>query len=118
MDKSGHNKGHYWIISVSKSSNSDIYTNLKNLKTKNLCTYLEEFKIPSNFKVGTLDALVSLGDILSKYDSYIEGVVKKIGRQRFEFMGKDMRKAATIEIRDSNGNDGMLYFIFISFYVI
>lgn len=111
MDKSGHNKGHYWIISISKTSNSDIYTKLRDLKTKKLCTYFEEFKIPSNFKVGTLDALVSLGDILSKYDSYIEGVVKKIGRQRFELMSKEMRKAANIEIRDLNGNDGENYFI-------
>jgi len=43
-----------------------------------------KFRIPDNFKVGTLDSLLTLSDDLIKVNSAVEGTVNKIRRQLFE----------------------------------
>ena len=39
------------------------------------------FDVPRTLKVGTLDTLMTLSDEVSRTDSYVEGVVKKVERQ-------------------------------------
>lgn len=50
------------------------------------------WNVPSELRVGTMDALYTLLDDLNKSDSYIESVLRKIGRQRLDLTKKEHRK--------------------------
>lgn len=50
------------------------------------------FSVPAELRVGTLDALYTLLDDLNKSDTYIDSVLRKIGRQRLDLTKKDQRK--------------------------
>lgn len=51
-----------------------------------------QFKVPLNLKVGTLDKLMSLSDKLSKMDTIIESVTKKIERSHYEVAKQDPKQ--------------------------
>ena len=61
------------------------------------------WNMPSELRVGTMDALYTLLDELTKQDTYIESVLRKIGRQRLDLTKKDQRK----EIRFMINQNGM-----------
>lgn len=67
---------------------------------------IEKFiwKVPPELRVGTMDALYTLLDDLSKNDIYIEGVLRKIGRQRLDITKKEARK----EVQFMITQNGML----------
>jgi len=54
--------------------------------------------VPSELRVGTMDALYTLLDDLNKSDTYIEAVLRKIGRQRLDLTKKDQRKDVKLMI--------------------
>ncbi|VDQ03454.1 unnamed protein product [Trichobilharzia regenti] len=55
----------FWIISVPGERNPE----------QDVCSQINKFNIPPDFKVGTLDILVGLSDELSKLDVYAERLV-------------------------------------------
>lgn len=72
----------YWVVSLPvQNPASTLWNRLQEQISKHsFDTPLYRFNIP-NLRVGTLDSLLSLGDDLSKSNSFIEGVSHKIRRQ-------------------------------------
>ena len=70
----------YWLISVPGGKSSDeTFNRIKGLKEKVEGCLCHRFNFPVNeLRVGTLDSLVELSDVLQKQDQYIEGVVRKL----------------------------------------
>jgi hypothetical protein len=110
---------HFWLISVPKrDKGEDVFTELnrKTVEMQNVSEANYKFEIPE-LRVGTLDTLMTLSDELNKIDMYVEGVVKKVGRQTLDLV-KEKRTDAKFEV-----NEGMLlvyplgYFI-SGFYLI
>eukprot|EP01122_Echinamoeba_exundans_P015079 TRINITY_DN7013_c0_g1_i1.p1 TRINITY_DN7013_c0_g1~~TRINITY_DN7013_c0_g1_i1.p1 ORF type:complete len:389 (-),score=96.63 TRINITY_DN7013_c0_g1_i1:57-1193(-) len=93
----------FWLISVpKKESGPDVFDEL-NRKVMSLDVAGEHYKfeIP-DLRVGTLDSLMTLSDDLSKIDTFVESVVKKIGRQILDLLGKEKRSEARFDINDAS----------------
>jgi hypothetical protein len=104
----------FWLISVpKKESGPDVFDEL-NRKVMSLDVAAEHYKfeIP-DLRVGTLDSLMTLSDDLSKIDTFVDSVVKKIGRQILDLLGKEKRSEARFDI-----NDGTVSYLHISHYLI
>lgn len=78
----------YWIVACSSAEKSkdSIFDSLRNRLTQNqkLCEEVQTFDVPENLKFGSFDSLIKLVDDLSKYDSQIESVVRRVERQAQE----------------------------------
>jgi V-type H+-transporting ATPase subunit C len=57
------------------------------------------FEIPDSFKIGSLDSLVTLSDDLTKLDTQIESVIRKVERQ---YMELDTANPLQLEKKNSN----------------
>lgn len=70
----------YWIVSVPVNSNrEEPYQELNRVTISNgEAAEVHKLELPE-LRVGTLDSLISLSDELTKYDLFVESVVKKIG---------------------------------------
>jgi len=64
------------------------------------------FSVPE-LRVGTLDALMSLSDDLVKFDTYVEGVTRKIAAQLFTLQGQEANNDA--QLFSVNGANMDLY---------
>lgn len=89
---------HYLLVAVPKPRRSGLEPEpvdaiMRATMGQNKTCY-ENFRwnVPSELRVGTMDALYTLLDDLNKSDSYIEAVLRKIGRQRLDLTKKDQRK--------------------------
>lgn len=82
------------IMSATMGNNKTCYNNFP-------------FSVPSELRVGTMDALYTLLDDLNKSDTYIESVLRKIGRQRLDLTKKEQRK----DVRFMVTSNGTLYTI-------
>ena len=78
----------YWIVACSSAEKSKdyIFESLKTQLSQNnkLCEEVQTFDVPENLKFGSFDSLIKLVDDLSKYDSQIESVVRRVERQAQE----------------------------------
>lgn len=83
------------IMSTTMGNNKTCYNNFP-------------FSVPSELRVGTMDALYTLLDDLNKSDTYIESVLRKIGRQRLDLTKKDQRKDVTFMVSQTG-----TYFIYL-----
>lgn len=87
----------YVLVSVPKVRRSSIDPDpLEKIQSATLganktCFANFDFKVPSELRVGTMDALYTLLDDLNKSDAYIETTLRKIGRQRLDLTKKEQR---------------------------
>ena len=70
----------YWLISApGDKSAEDTFNRIKNVKDRVEGCSCHRFAFPINeLRVGTLDSLVELSDVLQRQDQYIEAVVRKL----------------------------------------
>ncbi len=75
----------YWIVACGTSgTNKDMFLDgLKARLTRNqkLVEEIHLFDVPESMKFGSFDSLIKLVDELTKYDSQIESVVRRVERQ-------------------------------------
>ncbi|ESO09279.1 hypothetical protein HELRODRAFT_156435 [Helobdella robusta] len=77
-DSKWHTFSEFWLISApGNKTGEETYQKLHNLIKKNNAGYVFKFHIPE-LKVGTLDLLVGLSEELTKLDTYIESLVRKL----------------------------------------
>lgn len=91
----------FWLISVpKKEGKDDAFDELnRRVSSLELVSELHKFDIP-DLRVGTLDSLMTLSDDLAKIDVFVDSVVKKIGRQILDLLGKEKRSEARFDIND------------------
>ncbi|TNN17147.1 V-type proton ATPase subunit C 1-A [Schistosoma japonicum] len=85
----------FWIISVpGERDPNQVYQRLQATlsKYKDICTQVNMFSIPPDFKVGTLDILVGLSDELSKLDVYAESITKKVAQYMGDVLEEQKHK--------------------------
>ncbi|CAH8848887.1 unnamed protein product [Trichobilharzia szidati] len=85
----------FWIISVPGERNPEqVYQRLQTTlsKYRDVCSQLNKFNIPPDFKVGTLDILVGLSDELSKLDVYAESITKKVAQYMGDVLEEQKHK--------------------------
>lgn len=93
----------FWLISVPrKETGPDAFDELnRKVSSLDVVSELHKFDIP-DLRVGTLDSLMTLSDDLTKIDTYVDSVVKKIGRQILDLLGKEKRSEARFDINDAS----------------
>ncbi|CAH8546144.1 unnamed protein product [Schistosoma rodhaini] len=85
----------FWIISVpGERDPNQVYQRLQTTlsKYKDICSQVNKFNIPPDFKVGTLDILVGLSDELSKLDVYAESITKKVAQYMGDVLEEQKHK--------------------------
>ncbi|CAH8536305.1 unnamed protein product [Schistosoma margrebowiei] len=85
----------FWIISVpGERDPNQVYQRLQTTlsKYKDICSQINKFNIPPDFKVGTLDILVGLSDELSKLDVYAESITKKVAQYMSDVLEEQKHK--------------------------
>jgi len=98
----------YWLISVPKAkptnSSEDIFNELdRTTKEKDLSRNNAKFNIPE-LRVGNIDSLISLSDVLKKVNTSLEQTIRKLATQFFELQ-KDQDKNAKKKAIDIRGHD-------------
>ena len=85
-----------WIVSVQAqpSQEGNVWQALQD-EARNAKSPCSEFTVPKEFKVGSLDTLVTLSDDLSKLDLHVESTLKKIERQYNE-----LERSEPLEIKN------------------
>lgn len=87
---------HYLLIAVPKPRHRgglepepmEAITSATMGQGKNLAFSTKAWRVPNELRVGTMDVLYTLLDDLNKNDTYIENVLRKIGRQRLDLTKK------------------------------
>jgi hypothetical protein len=88
---------HYLLVAVPKPRRSGLEPDpvdaieRATLGQSKTCYQNFRWNVPSELRVGTMDALYTLLDELNKNDSFIETVLRKIGRQRLDLTKKEQR---------------------------
>ncbi|XP_015420410.1 PREDICTED: V-type proton ATPase subunit C 2 isoform X1 [Myotis davidii] len=76
----------FWLISApGDKENLQALERLNTVTSKSNLSYNTKFAIP-DFKVGTLDSLVSLSDELGKLDTFAESLIKRMAQSVVEVM--------------------------------
>jgi hypothetical protein len=108
---------HYLLVTVPKPRRSGLEPEpvdaiLRATMGQNKTCY-DNFRwnVPSELRVGTMDALYTLLDDLQKNDTFIEAVLRKIGRQRLDLTKKDQRKDVKFMINQQGTSNNIHYSI-------
>lgn len=88
-----------WLVSIPNRGQSPDTTaqELTNSVTKNSYSRVHRFEIPG-LVVGTLDSLMALSDDLTKINTQVENVVRKVERQYTDVAGSE---AETLRVNDT-----------------
>lgn len=92
----------FWLVSAPKSASNTFETQKQKLEREKDLASNYVFPVPE-FRVGTLDQLMTLSDDLTKVDNFVEGVVKKIAKQFKEMLEEKEKEAKDDRIFIING---------------